>query len=796
MRQAPFLLGLGLVAGSTLALEVVDTRLLSVLTWYSLAFFVIAMGLCGLTAGAVHVYLYRERFTGDRLPAELSRAALRFALAAPLSYALLLLLPLRTEPVATTVVLFVAFSLALALPFYPAGIAIAAAVTRSELPVGRVYAVDLAGAALGAALAPFFFYLGDAGTCVFVLSALGAMGAAAFARAGNDSKGARRALIVTGLLLGGALLNGATRYGLRPLWVKERAELYASIEQELWNSHARVEVFRPSREPALFWGLGSRCQAPIVTQRMLVIDGHAATPLYHAEAGLDSLRFLECDVTNVANLLRPGGPAAIIGVGGSRDIQSSLLAGHAPVVGIELNQRLLDVLTGPMGKPTLVTERPEVRLVHDDARSYLSRSRETFRVVQASLIDTWAATGAGAHALGENGLYTLEAWRAFLARLEPGGVFTVSRWSTVETSRMIALAVAALLDRGVAEPRRHLALVNAGLVTTLLVGRDPFGEEDAARLNAIAAEKGFFVTLLPGAHVPAEKLEQVLAARTRAELDDVALLPELDFRPATDDRPFFFNVMRPSAFFRPLPAVTEGTIAGNLLATRTLWLTVLASFVLAGVFIVWPLATRARPSGRADRALYSALAYFGLIGVGFMCVEIALLQRLSLVLGHPLYGLVVVLSSLVAATGAGSLVSDRLPLSRAPFCYVYPLFIAAVLGAFALVWPRVAPVVIAAETPSRIAFAVLASALVGAPLGVAFPTGMRLVSAAHGEETPWLWGLNGVGSVIASSLAVLVALSSGLTALTLLGAACYVALVPVIAVMVGGQRSQTVGAPQ
>lgn len=778
LRRGPFLLGLALASGSTLALEVVATRLLSVLTWYSLGFFVIAMGLSGLTAGAVHVYLRRERFAPERLPEELSRAALRFALTAPLSYVLLLILPLRAEPVATTAALFVVFSLVLALPFHPVGVVIAAAVTRSELPVGGVYAADLAGAALGAALAPLLFFLGDAGTAVFVLATVAALGARAFAVSGGEARWARRATFAALGLAACAIVNASTRYGLRPLWVKERAELYDTIEAELWNSHARVEVFRPGHKPALFWGLGSRCQAPLVTQRILVIDGHAATPLYHAEGGLESLRFLECDVTNVANLLRPGGAVAVIGVGGSRDIQAALLSNHAPVVGIELNQRLLEILRGPLGKPTLVADREDVRLVHDDARSYLARTRETFRIVQASLIDTWAATGAGAHALGENGLYTLEAWRAFLSRLEPGGVFTVSRWSTVESARMIALAVAALQDRGVAEPRRHLALVASGLVTTLLVGRDPFTADDARRLDAIADEKGFAVSLSPEGPVSAERLELLLRAKTREELDAIALLPDLDFRPPTDDRPFFFNVMRPAAFFRPLPAVTEGTIAGNLLATRTLWLTVFASAVLSVAFIVWPLWTRARPAGRGGGALYAAFAYFTLVGVGFMCVEIALLQRLSLVLGHPLYGLVVVLAGLIAAAGVGSLLSDRLPLTRAPFRYLYPVLIADLVIAFAFFWPDVAPSVIAQETPARLAIAAGVSAALGIPLGFAFPAGMRLVGSEHRDETPWLWGLNGVGSVLASSLSILVALASGLTALLLVAAACYGLLVP------------------
>jgi spermidine synthase len=784
VRQGLFLVGLGLVTSATLGLEVLDTRLLSVLTWYSLAFFVIAMGLCGLTAGALRVYIDGGLSEDDEICRALSLASRQFALAVPVSYVLLLILPLRTEPVATTVVLFLVFSLALALPFYPAGKAIAISVTRSRFPIGRVYAVDLAGAALGCPLAPLLLRVMDAGSAILLFSAVAALGAIAFSRAGNEPRGTRHGALAFLFLVALFLANRATDHGLRPLWVKERAETYAIMDEELWNSHSRVEVFHPSTEPAMMWGLGSRCQAPTVTERVLVIDGHAATPLYHASENLESLRFLECDVSDVANLLRPGGSAAIIGVGGSRDIQAALLAGHSRVVGIELNDRMLEILKGPMGEPTLVPHRPEVELIHDDARSYLSRTNERFRVVQASLIDTWAATGAGAHALAENGLYTLEAWRAFLSRVEPGGVFTVTRWATVETSRMIALGVAALMDRGAPHPRDHIALVSGGLATTLLVGRDPFTAADTARLREIAFDKGFVVVVAPGEHVGAEQLERVLSATSPEELDRFTLTADLDFRPSTDDRPFFFNVVRLRSLFRPLPDVTAGALPGNLAATRMLGLTLFASVVFVFGSIVWPLSRRARQRDALGAPLVAAFIYFCLIGVGFMLLEIALLERLSLVLGQPLYALTVVLSTLVASAGVGSLLSDALPFSRTPYCFAYPVLIFGITLLFALSWPGLAQKILLADTPVRIAWAAGVTAIVGLPLGVAFPVGLSLVRRAHAAETPWLWGLNGAGSVVASSLAILIALTHGITVLTLVGAACYLALLPAIFVMV------------
>ncbi len=621
LRPLPFYAGLFLVSASVLALEVLDTRMLSVLTWYSLAFLVIAMGLFGLTAGAVYVYLRPNRYAADALPHSLARDALELAVAIPVSYVLLLLVPLRAESVATTVPLFVVFASILALPFFPAGKIVAAALTRAQLPVGRVYAVDLAGAALGAPIVPFLLEWLGGGSAILSLSVLASLASMSFARAASAPRPSR---VGIGLLAGAILLtflNTGSNRGLVPLWVKGRPETRDDVERELWNSHSRVLVHKPLVVPAAFWGKGGFCPQPFVLQRGIEIDGHAATPLYLVDDDLQKLSWLDCDVTNAVHRIRPHGAIAIIGVGGSRDIQAALLTGHAPVVGIELNDRLLEILTGELGHGAAIANRSEVKLVHDEARSYLARHPEKYSVIQASLIDTWAATGAGAHALSENGLYTVEAFQLFLSRLEPGGVLTVSRWASAETPRLVGVAVAALFASGATSPRDHIALLAAGPAATLLVAKDPFTPEEISALDALAKEKGFILGARPGQPALVDIVENVLAAKSRSDLDRRTLLPLMDLRPATDDRPFFFNVVRFGAMWKTLPPEYAGLIEGNLLATRTLALAFFASLILVTLAIAVPLVRRARPEGRVDRRLVAGLVYFSAIGVGFMLAE-------------------------------------------------------------------------------------------------------------------------------------------------------------------------------
>ncbi len=214
LRPRPLLLGLaGIITAATLALEVLLTRLLSVLTWYSLAFLVIGMGLFGLTVGAVEVYFHPERYTPERLAGSLADRAFEAAIAMPVSYALLLVVPLRVESVATTAVLFLVFSAILAVPFVFAGAAVSATLTRSGLPVGRLYAVDLVGAAVGAPLVPAVLDVLDAGSAIVLTGAVAAAASVGFARAGGDARRGRRGLGTAVALAALALANGATSGG-------------------------------------------------------------------------------------------------------------------------------------------------------------------------------------------------------------------------------------------------------------------------------------------------------------------------------------------------------------------------------------------------------------------------------------------------------------------------------------------------------------------------------------------------------------------------------------------------------
>jgi hypothetical protein len=448
---------------------------------------------------------------------------------------------------------------------------------------------------------------------------------------------------------------------------------------------------------------------------------------------------------------------------------------------------------------TTIAALDGVRFEVDEARSWFARTPRSFDVIQMSLIDTWAATGAGAFTLTENGLYTVEAWQRFLGRLNPGGLFTVSRWyapgEVNETGRLVSLAVATLIENGAAEPRRHLFLATAGNVATLIVTKSPVSPAALAALKDAARANAFPVLLSPDTAAPSEMLESIVTARNRAALDHATAGYYLDLTPPTDTRPFFFNQLRfatlldPGVFSR---FTHTGVFAGNLIATLTLAMLVVISLALVAVTIIVPLRPTVRQAGWALAA--GGTAYFALIGSGFMMIEIALLQRMSVFLGHPVYALSVVLFSLILWTGFGSLASERVPLDGPGKLAAWSLASAVYVFALPSWLPPLLTEFDGADLPLRAGLCVLALAPAGLLMGFGFPTGMRLAGAISTGPTPWFWGVNGAAGVLAASVAVVTSIAFGIDTTLRIGAACYFLVgAPAMVLMSAGVRpSRTV----
>lgn len=784
--------GLFLVTLATVMYEIVLTRIFSVTMWYHFAFVAISVAMFGMTVGALVVYLVPRLFPQARVDEQLAWSALGFGVAIVVSFELHMREPLRVDLTPAGILAAIWGYGVLALPFVLSGVTVCLALTRFPHHVSVLYAADLAGAALACLLVIVALEVADGPSAVVAVAALATLGAACFAERG---RGPARVALLTALVLAClAVTNGALARAQAPLltlrWVKGIPE--ARPLHERWNSFSRITVFGDPHNPtpAFGWGLSDRAPKEAkVRQLLLLIDAGAGTPITAYDGTLDRLEFLRYDVTNVAHWIRRDAQVLVIGPGGGRDILSALLFEQRSVVGVEINGAIIDTVTRTYGDFTGHLDKdPRVTFVNDEARSWVARTRARYDITQVSLIDTWAATAAGAFVLSENSLYTVEAWTLFLDRLSDPGIFSVSRFYARdrpdEIYRLTTLASAALRRQGVAEPRRHVVIVRqlarriSGRgpdgVATVLVARRPFAEADLDALEAVAARMGFDVVLSPRA-----ALDPIFVRALSADGHDgfLATFP-VNIAPPTDDSPFFFHTLRFRDVFDPERWRASADNV-NMRAVSVLGALLVAVLTLTLLTVIVPLL--ATVSVRVLAGAWPLLGFFASIGFGFMLVEVSQMQRLIVFLGHPTYGLSVVLFALLASSGLGSWIAGRLRLTARGGALTLLLLLVALLF-FGATTPTLIHAWQGATTPIRVTVSVAILFPLGLLMGTAFPLGLARAATRSPALTPWLWGVNGATSVCGSVLALAIALSASISAAFWTGAACYaVALVAWVA---------------
>src|SRR2546422_1049655 len=500
-----------------------------------------------------------------------------------------------------------------------------------------------------------------------------------------------------------------------------------------------------------------------IGQLYLDIDSGAATVITKFDGNLNAVEHLKYDVTALAHYLRNPTSVLVIGIGGGREILTSLAFGQRHVTGVEINPDILRLLTRRFGQYSgSLLNNPDVTLVHDEARSYVARSLESYGIIQASLIDTWAATSAGAYVLTENGLYTKEASLTFLTHLTPDGILTMSRWyyeaQPAEILRLAALATASLMDRGVADPRQHVIIVRNQDIATIMVAKRPFSAADIDTVTKISRAMEFQPVLTPRF---AERPE-FEAISTPGQYEHLIRTYPLNIEAPTDDSPFFFHMLRAGDLLKR--STFQGMNQLNLRAVNVLGRSLAIVSGLSAIAIIAPLVFRRKV--REARSI-RLMIYFAAIGLAFMMVEIGQLERLIVFLGHPIYGLTVVLFVLLLASSCGSFYSSRMR----PWMWLLPV----ALAAFIFASPSVTYQLTAASTPVRIAVSALLLFPSGFFMGMAFPLGIsKAVSVNEGAPTAWYWGVNGAFSVISSVLAVAVAVFWGVTVTLLVGLGAYI----------------------
>jgi len=719
----PVFLGVFLVALSGLMFEIGLTRIFSATIWYHYAFVAISVALLGWGLGG----LLLERLKRRRPPTLDLAAVLSLAYAAsiPLCLFLIVRFPFRQE------LLPLYFAAAL-VPFLLGGMILSAVFDLRREETTKLYFADLTGASLGALAVTFVLSWLGGEAAVLAIAVAPAIAAACFSRKRLAASAVAVALLAAAI--GWNESTGVFRIRSAPtkgMYQHLAANPAAKVTQTGWNSYSRIDAVEGFAPPYL---------------ARLYIDSDAWTNVVRWDGREESARPMRDWFRALPFKLTREPEVLVIGPGGGSDVLVSLGAGAKKVTAVELNPLMLRFVRHYGAEAGDLYDQPRVEVELGEGRNYISRSGKKFDVILLGFVDSWASVSSGGLSLSENYLYTVEAFRAYFDHLTDDGMLVILRWD-VDIPRLVTNSVALL---GAADASsRVLALLEKEHgpgdppQMTFVLRKRPFTAEE--RRQVAEEWTSARPVVLPGRHV--EPLyEKLLAGATSLEQFAAESPQRVD--PVYDDSPFYFATWRPIGL---PPFMTQALFGLSAVG--------LALFLLFG----WS----GRPRSGSTRPYAASLVYFASLGFGFIAVELALMQRLILLLGHPIFTLAVLLCTLLAFGGLGSSSSGRVPVRTA--C----AWVAALTALYAFALPPLVDVLLPLPLAARIAAAVLVVAPLGFAMGMPFPQGLRRAGRGALPAPPFYWGLNGILSVVGSCATMLIAVTVGFRAAMLAGAACY-----------------------
>jgi hypothetical protein len=751
--------GVGFTTLATLILELSLTRIFSVVFYYHFAFLAISIALFGLGAGGVFSYVVAG-WRGN-LFTKLGALAIgnSFAVVGAVSF----LLSQRGEPTNWSLVLVYLVS---AIPFFVAGTIISLAISESIEKVDRVYFFDLLGAAAGCLLLiPLLNAMGGpntviAGAIVFAVSA-----AIWFNLAGQGTLRATAVVVALGLL--GLIFVNSKSHWIDIKFAK--GQLLPQEQFSQWNSFSRIGV-APERPGG---------------PNLIIIDADASTGIakFDFERMDEATRnMLIYDGPGFPYALRPGAKTLIIGPGGGWDVSRALASGSKDVTGVEINPIIARTVMRDK-LPQLSNNlylRPDVKIHVEDGRSFVRRSTEKFQVIQATLVDTWASTAAGAFALSENNLYTSDAFYDYLSHLTDDGVLAFTRWGfnpPRESLRLLSLAMDALDRLGENAPSMHVMVVRQnsaiidkwGATDTVLISRKPFSNEDVGRARAAAAQGRMEVIYLPG-DKPVNPFGQLLRA---PDLEKFYRDYDFDIRPVDDDQPFFFYTVQPRDLLAFWTSASKEAADYKInRAVPMLFSLMGISLFATALILVMPRVLLGSRLPK-EKGVLRFLFYFLGVGIGYILIQVALIQKFVLFLGHPTYALIVIVFSMLVASSLGSFYSKKYIGDNAARWRNVLIGVPVLVTLLAFVSAPLTTALVGLPLAVKMLITVLLIAPVAFLMGMPFPTGLTHLERLHAPSVRWAWALNAASSVLGSASAIFLAIYIGLRATLIAGGCCY-----------------------
>ncbi|HKU37660.1 MAG TPA: hypothetical protein VJR89_05920 [Polyangiales bacterium] len=767
-----------LISAAMLGMQISWTRILSFAIWYHFAFLVLSAALLGFTVGGLWLNLRPERIERDpqRL---LFWSALAFSVCSGLTLLVICNLPLAGGVLDSprSALLFTLLVLLLAASFLPAGVFIAGVLARRSESVSRIYGANLLGSGAGCALAvPLLDHM-PAAAAVLAFALLAWLALLPLV----PHAGSRARIWAVCALTGAALLAGLVRaqHPLEAPFYLQSAKPFPKLSKEriiarLSSSLATVDLFGAEELTGL-WGLSDEHYLTLTNERPLpdrlgiCIDGWALTFLYRSPFEITEEPVFDFLPATIAYELASPKSALVLGAGGGIDIVVALRRGVRAITAVEINPSIVEIGRGLANFNGDILARPGVETIVAEGRSFVrSAGSRRWDLVQLSGVDTLAASQAGAFTLAESYLYTREAFEAYLRHLEPGGILTLTRWMSDlarQTLRVITLASAALRAIGIREPRDHILLITdvRRAFSVFAISTTPFSEQQSQRALAATRARGFIPLAIPHVQLGAEPnvFERLIHTPDQdAFIEDYPF----DISVTTDDKPFFFEHTRwKNAWTYPDRILDRYNGHLILLATALL-------VALLGVAFILVPARYGLPAAARGRAHQRRLAYFACLGLGYVLVEMVLIQKLTLYLGHPVYALTVVLCGMLTFSGVGALASGVLSRGRVARA---ALLVAVCLVAYRLGLDAFVQSTLGLPLAARVALALAVIALPATLMGAPFPTAARHMAALEHTALTRGWVVNGYCSVLGSCLTMIVSISFGFGTVLASAAAIY-----------------------
>jgi hypothetical protein len=743
------LTGVFLISMSGLMLEISITRIFSAAIWYHHAFLAVSLALLGLGSSGLFLH-FRSKYSDGRWAGNtVIISAISIAVSIPLVLFILHALSSQVQYLP----LFLIIS---AIPFFFVGLVIASAFNVFAHIAGKLYFADLIGASLGSLLVVgALTFLGGENTALLV-GVIGTIAAIIFAYMSKNKK--MIAICMGFLVLSSALLmtsNSTQLFSVPtdptaqkdlPIYLREHPG--TKIVKTEWNSFSRIDVVEGSDSSRLDEGLATK----------IFIDGGAGMNVLLWDGDINSRKELTTWMQYLPFTLTDEPKVLVIGSGGGRDVLAALASGSKDVTSVEINPIIFSIVNEYGSKAGNIYRHPYVDAHVDEGRSFVTRSNEKFDVIYVPFVDTWASVSSGGLSLSENYLYTMEGFQEYYEHLTDQGIIVVVRW-LMDSPRLVSTFTQLLENNGIhsSEAYKHLVVVTDKSITedpsiTMVVfSKKPFSESQLGFLSESFARHGYKPILLPN-QVMLEPYDKLFDGKVT--LKEFYSLFEHRVHPVTDDSPYFLT------FEKPLP-----TILIALLYT---------SFIIVAVFVGAPFGKAlAKRSKETTGALY-IIPYFAALGTGFMLIEVALLQRLILLLGNPTATLAILLFTLLLAGGAGSLASTRIMQQKTNRNL---MFVIAGIATLVLAYASNMTSMLSTFLPESFAVRALVSVAMLAPLGfmlgMPFPTGMRIAKTYLPTNVPWMWAINGAFSVFGAVLATSIGIMYGLSWSMVAGVVAY-----------------------